>query len=125
MSLSPKQTLDRLLTVTNAWETICPEKSFGGMTLAEFKTKTQPSIDDRTALDQLRAQTKGAIIRRLRDDTVTEATILQVVNGVLADATEGPNGDLYKAMGYIPRAQRRSGLHRQQPEPTNITPIAA
>jgi hypothetical protein len=76
-------------------------------------------------MDQLRAQTKGAIIRCVRHDTVTEATILQAVNGVPADAAEGPNGDLYKAMGHIPRAQRRSGLHRQQPQPTNVTSIAA
>jgi len=35
-----------------------------------------------------------------------------VVNGVLADPTEGPDSSLYEAMGYTRKSERKSGLTR-------------
>ena len=35
-----------------------------------------------------------------------------VVNGVLADPSEGPDSSLYEAMGYTRKSERRSGLTR-------------
>ena len=39
--------------------------------------------------------------RRVVVDETTEATILLLVNSVRGDPTEGPNGELYRAMGYV------------------------
>ena len=40
-----------------------------------------------------------------------------VVNGVLADPTEGDDSALYEAMGYTRKSERRSGLTRKRNEP--------
>ena len=37
-----------------------------------------------------------------------------VVNGVVGDPTEGPDGDLYEAMGYVRASQRHTGLTRKK-----------
>ncbi|WP_442887072.1 hypothetical protein [Congregicoccus parvus] len=121
--MAPKLTLDRIQRVINAWETLTPDKSFAGMTLAQFKEKMAPSLDARTAIDQLKAQLAAAYIRRIMADTTAEADILLVVNAVRGDPSEGPDGELYKAMGYIPKAERRSGLHRKKPVPTPVPPL--
>lgn len=37
----------------NAWETLAPTKSFGGMTLAQCKTAAQPAVDAREQIENL------------------------------------------------------------------------
>ena len=37
----------------------------------------------------------------------------QVVNGVLADPTEGPDSALYEGFGYTRKSERKSGLTRK------------
>jgi hypothetical protein len=39
MAVTPKENLDKITVVTNAWETLRPEKTFSGMTLAQFKAR--------------------------------------------------------------------------------------
>ena len=36
-----------------------------------------------------------------------------VINGVLADPTEGPDSSLYEAFGYTRKSERRSGLTKK------------
>jgi len=52
----------------------------------------------------------------INDRDSADATFLAkaqlVVNGVLADPTEGPDSSLYEAMGYTRKSERKSGLHR-------------
>ena len=127
MPLSPKKVLERIERVITAWEKFTPEKSYGGLTLAEFKAAVQPSLDTRATIDDARAEIRGTLPVRDTADTASELAILRVVNGVLADPSEGANSNVYRVMGYVTRSERRSGLHRKQPAPpqTNVTPIAA
>jgi hypothetical protein len=37
---------------------------------------------------------------------------VRLVNGVLADPTEGPDSALYEAFGYTRKSERKSGLTR-------------
>jgi hypothetical protein len=53
---SPKDVKLKIDKTLNAWETLAPSKSFGGMTLAQFKTAIQPSLDARQQLDDMEAQ---------------------------------------------------------------------
>ncbi len=50
----------------------------------------------------------------LRDDAdeASIATILLVVNAVKGDPEEGDDGELYEAMGYVRKRERKSGLSR-------------
>ncbi len=117
MAVTPKDNLLKLQRMLNAWETLAPDKSFVGMTLAQFKTAVQPSQDARQRLDDLDDQTKQAKTDRDRADTDFLAKAQQVVNGVLADPTEGPDSALYEAMGYRRKSERKSGLTRKRNTP--------
>ena len=96
----------------NAWETLAPDKTFGGMTLTQFREAAQASLDARELIDQLEGRRTQAINDR---DTADEAFLNKaqlVVNGVLADPTEGPDSALYERFGYTPKRERKSGLTR-------------
>jgi len=112
MPQSPKDVFERIQTFTSAWETLRPTKSFGGMTLVQFKAKVQPSRDARDALATLEQQMTAAQDKRDAADEVTMKTIQLVVNGVRADPDEGEDGEFYDALGYVRKSERKSGLRR-------------
>ena len=112
MPNAPKQVEDQLNQVLNAWTTLAPNATFGGMTLAEFKTKVQPSLDARTQINSLNDQLTAAQDARDDADGDTNAAIQKVVKGVVGDPNYGDDSDLYDAMGYVRKSARASGLSR-------------
>lgn len=114
MPSAPKLALARITTVTKAWETLRPTKSFAGLTLAQFKAKVQPSIDARTSIATLENQMASALDKRDDADIASLETIGLVVNAVRGDPAETANGDLYETMGYVRASERSSGLSRRK-----------
>ena len=113
MAYAPKKNQEKLARAISAWETLRPTKSFGGMTLAQFKAKVQTALDARTALDQLGKKLVDAQDTRDDADNAALAALALVVNGVRADSAETENGQLYEAMGYVRKTERSSGLTRK------------
>ena len=99
----------------NAWRTLAPDKSFGGMTVAQFEaTAVAPAKSARKRRDDLEDQLTQAITDRENADQAFNVKAQMVVNGVLADPTEGPDSALYEAFGYTRKAERKSGLTRKR-----------
>ncbi len=117
MPINPKTNQQKIERMLNAWETLAPGKSFGGMTLAQFKAAAQPALDARQQLDDLEDQRTQALATRDSADEAFLDKAQLVVNGVLADPTEGDNSALYEAMGYTRKSDRKSGLTRKSNKP--------
>ena len=98
----------------NAWETLAPDKSFGGMALPQFRALAQIALDARARIEVLEDQTKQAKAERDNADEDFNERAELVINGVRADPTEGPDSALYEAMGYKRKSERRSGLTRKR-----------
>lgn len=113
MPSNPKTNEQKMNTMVNAWETLAADKSFGGLTLAQFKALVAPARDARAQIADLEAQLTHAINQRDQSDAAFLSKAQLVVNGVLADPTEGPDSSLYEAMGYTRKSERRSGLSRK------------
>lgn len=109
---SPRLTAEKLSKLSQAWQDLAPDTSFGGMTLAEFKAKVQPSFDARTAVGTAEVQLVDALARRQTADAETLRLVQLVVNSVKGDPAFGDNSALYEAAGYIRRGERKSGLRR-------------
>ena len=112
--MTPKSALDRINTVTQAWTTIRPTKSFGGMSLDQFKAKMKPSLDARSDVATLENQMLAAQDRRDTADVKAMETIQFVTSSVKGDPTEGPDSELYEAMGFVRKSERNSGLSRKK-----------
>jgi hypothetical protein len=112
-TLAPNLMEEKYTTTITAWETLAPTKSFGGMTLEQFKTIVKPSKDARIEIRTLDAQMTDAIKDRETADKATAEALELVVNGVRADKTVGgADGALYKEMGYIPKSERKPRTHK-------------
>ena len=112
MNLSPNKAGAKISQVVTAWATLRPEKTFAGLTLEQFKASIQPSTTTRERIETLKDQLVST--QTLRDDADKNsiATILLVVNAVKGDPTEGDDGELYEAMGYVRKSEKKSGLSR-------------
>ena len=114
MALNPKGNIEKLERIENAWKTLASDKTFGGMTLAEFSAFVGSSRNARTQISDIENQMKDALnLRDTSDDTaLSKAQFIK--NGVLADPTLGENSALYEGMGYIRKDDKKSGLTRKK-----------
>ena len=110
---APKSTREKLDKIINGWGTLAPEKSFGGMTLEQFKAFVQPSYDARESISTLENQLISKQAERDNADANSLQKAQLVVNGVVGDPTEGPDSDLYASFGYTRASERKSGLTRK------------
>ena len=114
MGYSPQNIETKIRTVLNAWRNRASKKSFGGITLEEFEAMVQPSLDARERIAKLQDQLKAEQNRRDDFDKASMEKVQAVINGVIGDPSEGPNGDLYEAMGYVRKSERKTGLTRKK-----------
>jgi len=110
MKANPLRFGTKITNLLAAWGRFAPETKFAGMALAEFKSAIAPSVDSRSQIDDIRLQIKGLIAQRATADSANSALMARVVAGVLADADHGPNSGLYRALNYVPKNERASGL---------------
>jgi hypothetical protein len=121
---APKVTAEKLSKLVQAWQDLTPDKLFGGMNLADFKTKVQPSLDARAAVNAAEVQLVDSIARRQASDSESQKLIQLVVNSIKGDPALGDDSALYEAAGYVRRSERKSGLSRK-PKSTQPSPAKA
>ncbi|MBI3874516.1 MAG: hypothetical protein HY300_00795 [Verrucomicrobia bacterium] len=109
---APKAIEEKINTITGAWERLRSTKSFAKMTLDEFEAKVKPSLDARKAIKNLETDMVAALDVRDKADVVSTKALQDVVNAVVGDTDEGEDGELYEAMGYVRKSERKSGLTR-------------
>jgi hypothetical protein len=112
MPNSPKQTNNFITDIADAWLEEAPTVKFAELTKAEFDNKVKDSLDYREEIDSLEIQLKLARQNRKNADVVSTEVCIAVVNGVRSNPNFGENSALYKAMGYVPKNERKSGLVR-------------
>jgi hypothetical protein len=106
--------MERML---NAWQTLAPDKTFGGQTVAQFEALVARSRAARERIEDLDDQRTQAVAERdAADEVVTDKSRL-VTAGVLADPDFGPDSALYEAIGYTRKSERKTGLTRKRKVP--------
>ena len=116
-----KKTEERIERMINAWRTLAPEKSFGGLTLTQFEAIAANSQAARQKIRRLDTELADAYVERDTADANFEANADRVVAGVLADPTEGEDSALYGGFGYTPKSQRKTGLTRKSSKKPSTT----
>ncbi len=112
----------KLIAIKLAWELYAKDTSFYNISFEEFSSQTEPSIKCRSEIGKHRQQIETHILERIIADEKSNELIQNVVSGVKGDVNFGVNSPLYKAMGYIPKAEKSSGLTTKSQ--TNETQIS-
>ena len=125
MPSNPKNNEQKMNLMLTAWGNLASAKSFSGTTLDQFRALVAPAQEARGRIADLESQMTQAINERDAADAVWLAKAQQIINGILADPSEGPDSSLYEAMGYTRKSERRSGLTKKSSQaPTGNQPPA-
>ena len=116
MAVSPKTIEEKVDRISNAWQTLAANKTFGGMSLMQFEEECLPSQEARNLIEELQDRLTKALAGRDTADDNTAAKIQLIVAGVVGDPTEGPDSPLYEAFGYTRKSDRKKGLTRKRKE---------
>lgn len=113
MPTNPKSIEEKIHLMIKSWQMLAPTKSFAGLTLDQFKAIAAPALAARERIAELQAQLTEAINDRDSFDAAFLTKAQQVINGIMADPTEGPDSSLIEAMGRVRKSERRTGLTRK------------
>jgi len=109
----------------SSWEEYAQDKSFAGMTLTEFETKSETPFAVRKELAATRTKANGLILKRDKaDDSLNEDLIL-IAHAIRADKDFGEDCPLYRSLGFVPKSERKSGRRRGNPPAPSATENAA
>jgi hypothetical protein len=114
MSVHPKGNLEKLERVLGAWKTLKPEKTYSGISLADFEAYVAACQVARQAVQAAENRLRDALTERDAKDFQALAKVQAIKIGVLADPTDGVNSSIYEAMGYIRQEDRKTGLTRKK-----------
>jgi hypothetical protein len=97
-----------------AWKQLAPTAVFAGKTLEDIESALQALAESNEDL-KIRDQARSAAIKR-RDEKLQDLIDLTrtVVKGVQGHPEHGEDSPLYRAMGFVPFSERRSGLTRRK-----------
>ncbi len=116
MADSPKNIEEKYNRFLNAWTTLAPDKTFGGVTLAEFSAQVGKSNSPRQRLVELDDERTAEETKRDNEDKNSLKLCERVKNGVIADPDFGDDSALYEAFGFVRKSERQSGLTRKKAE---------
>jgi hypothetical protein len=127
MGYNPGNIVEKRNVIAEAWRELSPTETFANMTLAEFEAQTQSIITTRENLTREERRVSAAIGLRNAADKVAIESIQLVVNSVRGNPNYGRNSSLYRAMGYVPRDERKSGLtfRRQTAQEEPVTTVSS
>lgn len=101
----------------SSWAEYAHDKSFAGMTLAEFEVKSKEPLDVRKELGDARTKVSGLILKREKaDDTLIEDLLL-IAHAIRADKDIGEDSPLYRSLGFVPKSERKRAHRGDSPAP--------
>ena len=113
MARNIRNTENRIATIRAAWKELGPLAVLAGRTREQFEAETDIPLQLRVEILALEKQLEGRKAdRSMADETASEVMDL-VVNSVRGTPVFGPDSALYRAMGYVRKSERRSGLTRR------------
>ena len=96
-----------------SWGEYAPELTLGGMTLAQFVTKTEAPEEIRQRLFVTKTQVAGILLEREQADQVLRDDIQWVVNDLRGTPGYGPDCPFFKSLGFVAKSQRKRPVRIQ------------
>jgi hypothetical protein len=122
MPSTPAKTMEYLNSVLIPWKETAGEDIFSETKVNEYEADVKESVDSRVRIANLEAEIDNE--KKLRDQ-IDERNVKKaqmIVLSVAGHPKHGKDSGLYKAMGFVPTSERKSGLTRKKKKTTTPTP---
>ena len=101
----------------SSWRQHAPEATFANRSLAEFEAETAKAMEVRDRIMMVQNELVGLIGERKNLDLPMSDLMLLIAHAVRGNPEYGENSPLYRALGFVPKNERRSGLKRTPAPP--------
>ena len=108
-----KNIVARIESFRAAWRDMAPDATFASMSLAQFEEAISVPLKVRDDIVALERQLEGKKAEKQIADTAGNGLLDLVVNSVRGTPGFGPDCALYRALGYVRKSERKSGLTRK------------
>ncbi len=95
------------------WKEQAPSAVFAGKTLADLEAAIAAHTEANLEVDKTGKALSSALKTRGDQNAALNELLQVIVRGVAGHADYGDNSPAYRAMGFIPRSERASGLTRK------------
>lgn len=99
-----------------AWREYATEASFSGIDLATFEADTTVLPERQKDLDGLQMKMSGAKLARDQAEQVVNDVMVKIAQAIRGSEAYGEDCPFYRALGFIPKSERKSGRPRKPPE---------
>jgi hypothetical protein len=106
--------IERRSTFIHSWRRFALGQTFGGMTLEEFEAETQAMIAVRQKIMTARTELSGLMLDRANADDAAREAFIRMANGVRASSDYGYDCPMYRALGYVPKSESKTGRRRRK-----------
>lgn len=113
MPTTSKVIVERIQRFRAAWRELAPAATFAGMTLTQFEEAVSAPLTLREEILATSKQLEGLKTSRSKADKAAGEVLELVVNSVRGTPGFGADSSLYRALGYIRKSERKSGLTRK------------
>ena len=100
-----------------AWRRFAPELTLVGRTLAQFEVEKLVPEEAQQRIIEAKAIYQGLINERNQARAAVKETLVSLSDAVRGDVSHGLNSNFYRALGFIPKRERKSGLTRKVKTP--------
>ena len=98
-----------------AWNNHAAEAEFAGKTLADLEAALAALEQARKKVTELTLDRSAAMKTRSEEETRLNELLILITHGVRSHPDHGEDSAIYRAMGFVPKSERSSGLtHRTQ-----------
>ncbi len=96
----------------DSWRKFAPELTLAGVTLAQFEAETQELADVRQRLNEAKTEVAGVIIDRQQADDRAREKMILLAHALRGDPAYGEDCAFYRAIGFVPKSERKSSIRR-------------
>ena len=95
-----------------AWREYAPGASFSGIDLAMFEADTQVLPDRSKIMEELKTKMTGAKLARDQAEQFVNDQMVRIALAIRGSEAYGEDCPFYRALGFIPKSERRTGRPR-------------
>jgi len=99
----------------SSWRQHAPDETFANRSLAQFEAETAAATEVRERIKAAQTQLAGLIGERKNADLAMNDLMILIAHAVRGNPEYGENSPLYRALGFVPKNERKSGLKRNTP----------
>jgi hypothetical protein len=108
--------LGRARDFLSAWHNIAPAAKFGGTSVDELEQKTREAEQIRQEIFAAETRLSGLRLKRDQTERALADELIRLAYGVRGHPDYGGDSPFYRALGFVPNSENRSGRPRKRKE---------